>query len=221
MIKVIVADDHALVREGIAALLERTGEIQVIGKAADGNEAVRLTEELKPDVLLIDLSMPNLNGVEALKRITGDGSGTNVLVVSVHLDEAIIIRALRAGAKGYLPKDSFKEELYLAVQTVARGGIYLSPRLAETLLDYLVMGPMAWTAPDPMDRLSPREREVFQLILEGKTNRQIGEHLQISIKTVDKHRTSLMKKLGVHDVTGLMHIALQNGMLYVRDKDPK
>lgn len=213
---IIIADDHALVREGIHALLDRAGDMEVIAEAGDGEEAVRLVEELKPDLLLIDLSMPRLNGIEALQRLTDSGSKTRVIVISIHADEVIVLRALRAGAKGYLLKASFKEELYLAARSAARGQIYLSPQLAEILLTDLISGHEKPVLENPLDKLSSREREVFQLILEGQTNRQMAKLLNLSIKTVDKHRTNLMKKLNVHDVTGLMHIAVQQRMLYVR-----
>lgn len=216
MTSVVLADDHALVRQGIRALLERAGDVQILGEASNGQEAVELVEKLEPDVLLIDLAMPRLNGLDAIERINANHSRTRVIVVSIYADEVLIIRALRAGARGYLPKDSFKEELYQAVRTVARGEVYLSSKVAETVLNSLFSDLPDLTAVSPIERLSPREREVLQLILEGKTNRQIAQVLQISIKTVDKHRTSLMKKLGVHDVTALVHTASKYGMLYVR-----
>lgn len=216
MTSVVLADDHALVRQGIRALLERAGDVQILGEASNGQEAVELVEKLEPDVLLIDLAMPRLNGLDAIERIIANHLRTRVIVVSIYADEVLIIRALRAGARGYLPKDSFKEELYQAVRTVARGEVFLSSKVAETVLNSLFTDLPDADAVNPIERLSPREREVLQLILEGKTNRQIAEVLQISIKTVDKHRTSLMKKLGVHDVTALVHTASRYGMLYVR-----
>jgi len=216
MTTVIVADDHTLVREGIHALLDREGDIQVIGEAADGQEAVTLVEKLKPDVLLIDLSMPRLNGIEAIQRLHESGSKTRVIALSMHADEVMVLRALRGGARGYLLKDSFKEELFFALRAVVRGEIFLSPKLAESVLNDLITGTAVVPVENPIERLSTREREVLQQILEGKTNRQISALLQISIKTVDKHRTNLMKKLDVHDVTGLMHLAVQHGILYVR-----
>ena len=216
MPSIIVADDHALVRQGIRALLERTGDMQVVAEAEDGQQAVQLTLQLQPDILLIDLSMPRLNGLEALQRLAAGGSKTRVIVVSIHADEAIVLRALRSGAKGYLLKSAFQEELFLAVRAAASGEIYLSPKLASIVLDNVISNSKQPLTTNILERLSTREREVFQLILEGNTNRQIGAKLQISIKTVDKHRTNLMKKLGVHDVSGLMHIAVQQGLLYVR-----
>lgn len=215
MTTIILADDHALVREGIRALLERMEDIQVVSEATDGQQAVDLVEKLTPDLLLIDLSMPRLNGIEALHHLKSNSSTTRVIVVSVHTDETIILRALRAGAKGYLLKDSFKEELYLAVRSVARGEVYLSPKLASIVLSDLISGSPEALVQDPLERLSAREREVFQLILESKTNRQIAKLLNLSMKTIDKHRTNLMRKLGVHDIAGLVHIAVEHNLLYV------
>jgi DNA-binding NarL/FixJ family response regulator len=216
MISTVIADDHALVREGIRSLLERAGDVEVVGEASDGEQAVRLVRELKPDLLLIDLSMPRLNGIEALQRLREENSTTRVLVISMHKDESIVLRALRAGAKSYLLKESFKEELYFAVRSAARGEIYLSPKLAGMMLNGLIAGNVDALPVNPLSRLSGREREVMQLILEGNTNRKMAEMLSISVKTVDKHRTNLMRKLNVHDVSGLMHIAIKNGALYER-----
>lgn len=216
MTTIVIADDHALVRAGIRALLEQTQDLKVIGEAADGQEAVERVGELMPDVLMIDLAMPRLNGIEALHRLKSMHSTVGVIVVSVLADEVIILRALREGARGYLLKDSFKEELYFALRSVARGEVYLSPKLAAMVLnDVLVKNPDPGTQ-NPLERLSSREREVFQLILESKTNRQIAQALDLSIKTIDKHRTNLMKKLGVHDIAGLVHIGMQQDLLYVR-----
>jgi RNA polymerase sigma factor (sigma-70 family) len=216
MTRIILADDHALVREGIRALLDRSPDVEVLGEASDGLEALALVESLKPDILLVDLSMPRLNGIETLKRLTAANSKTRIIVVSIHAEETIVKRALRAGAKGYLLKSAFKEELFLAIRAVARGEIYLCASVATLVLSDIINGTDQPHIQDPLERLSTREREIFQLILEGKSNRQMAENLQISIKTVDKHRTNLMKKLQVHDVTGLMHVALQNHMLYAR-----
>jgi DNA-binding NarL/FixJ family response regulator len=216
MISTVIADDHALVREGIRSLLERAGDVEVVGDASDGEQAVRLVRELKPDLLLIDLSMPRLNGIEALQRLREEDSTTRVLVISMRKDEAIVLRALRAGAKSYLLKESFKEELYFAVRSAARGEIYLSPKLGGMMLNGLFAGNVDALPVNPLSRLSGREREVMQLILEGNTNRKMAEMLSISVKTVDKHRTNLMRKLNVHDVSALMHVAIKNGALYER-----
>jgi len=216
MIRIILADDHALVRAGIRALLEHTPDIEVLAEAGDGLEALALVESLQPDILLTDLTMPRLNGIETVTRLTAINSKTRVIVVSIHAEEVIVKRALRAGAKGYLIKSAFKEELFLALRAVARGEIYLCVSVATLVLNDLINNPSQPEMQDPLDRLSSREREIFQLIVEGKSNRQMAENLHISVKTVDKHRTNLMKKLQVHDVTGLMHVALQNQLLYAR-----
>ncbi|MBI4672347.1 MAG: response regulator transcription factor [Chloroflexi bacterium] len=182
MVSIVIADDHTLVREGIRALLERAPDIQVIAEAADGRQAVELVKQLAPDVLLMDLSMPRLNGIGALQQLAAQGLPTRVIVVSVHRDEAFVTRALRYGAKGYLLKDSFKEELFLAIQAVARGEIFLGRHLQDLDLDNFIAGKAELPPPNPIDSLSPRERQVLQLIVEGKTNREVSQLLGISIR---------------------------------------
>lgn len=211
MIRLVLADDHHLVRQGLRALLERAGDVAVVGEAADGQEALALVQRLLPDVLVIDIAMPHLNGVEAVRRLRGLGVKTRALVLSMYEDETLVRQALRNGAKGYLLKRSVSEELLLAVRAVSRGDTFLSPEVAGPVLTPLVAEQPSGDG--PLDRLTSREREVLQLIAEGHTNREIAAHLAISEKTVEKHRGHLMVKLHVHETAGLVRTAIKHGLV--------
>jgi DNA-binding NarL/FixJ family response regulator len=212
-IRVIIADDHHLVRQGIRALLEKADDIEVIAEAADGQEAVELVERLAPDVLVMDIAMPRLNGNQATGRIRALGAVTQVVILSMYSDETLVRQALRSGAKGYLLKRSVTEELLLAVRAASRGEIYLSPAISGSIVaDFLTLQTDA-DASSPLERLTPREREVLQLISEGHTNSAIAQVLTISMKTVEKHRANLMSKLKVHDLAGLMRVAIKHGLI--------
>jgi DNA-binding NarL/FixJ family response regulator len=213
MIRVIVADDHHLVRQGIRALLEKADDIEVIGEAADGQEAVELVERLVPDVLVLDIAMPRLNGTQATARVRALGVATQVVILSMHSDETLVREALRSGARGYLLKRSVTEELLLAVRAASRGEIYLSPAISRSIVADLLMFQADYKS--GFDLLTPREREVLQLIAEGRTNRAIAQMMQVSVKTVEKHRASLMSKLDVHDVAGLTRIAIKHGLVFL------
>jgi len=213
MIRVVLADDHHLVRQGLRALLERAEDVTVLGEAADGAEALALVERLHPDVLVLDLAMPHLNGLEAVARLRGGAGQTRALILSMYADESLVRQALRNGAKGYLLKRAVAEELLLAVRAVARGDTYLSPEVAGPLLTSLVESQDPGDALTPLDRLTSREREVLQLIAEGHTNSQIAAHLALSEKTVEKHRGHLMAKLAVHDTAALVRLALKHGLI--------
>jgi len=213
MICVIVADDHHLVRQGIRALLEKADDIEVIGEAADGQEAVELVERLVPDVLVLDIAMPRLNGTQATARVRALGVATQVVILSMHSDETLVREALRSGARGYLLKRSVTEELLLAVRAASRGEIYLSPAISRSIVADLLMFQADYKS--GFDLLTPREREVLQLIAEGRTNRAIAQMMQVSVKTVEKHRASLMSKLDVHDVAGLTRIAIKHGLVFL------
>jgi DNA-binding NarL/FixJ family response regulator len=212
MIRVVIAEDHHLVRQGLRALLEKAGDIEVVAEAADGQEAVELVGRLLPDVLVIDIAMPHLNGVEAVGRLRGLKVKTRALIVSMYSDDTLVRQALRNGVKGYLLKRAVAEELLLAVRAVARGDTYLSPEVAGPLLTPLVTGQDA-AAPHPLDRLTSREREVLQLIAEGHTNAAIAAHLTLSEKTVEKHRGHLLAKLAVHDTAALVRFAIKHGLV--------
>jgi len=210
VIRVAIADDHHLVREGIRALLERAADIEVIGEANDGIEAVELAQALVPDVLVMDVTMPRRNGIEATEAIRAADLTTEVVMLSMHTEPALVRRSMQAGAKGYVLKGSVTEELLLAVRAADRGATYLSPVASASILETPASSnePLA-----SRDKLTPRELEVLQLIGEGLTNRAIGSQLGISVKTVERHRTRLMAKLDAHSIVELMREAFRRGLL--------
>jgi DNA-binding NarL/FixJ family response regulator len=213
MIRAVIADDHHLVRQGIRALLEKAGDIEVVGEAADGQQAIELVQHLLPDVLVIDIAMPRLNGVEAVARIRALGVKTRALILSMYSDETLVRQALRNGASGYLLKRAISEELLLAVRAVSRGEAFLSPEVSGPLLAKLLDGQPDSADADPLSRLTSREREVLQLVAEGNTNGEIAQSLNLSEKTVEKHRASLMAKLCLHDTAGLVRAAIRLGLI--------
>jgi len=214
MIRVVVAEDHHLVRQGIRALVEKAQDIEVIGEAADGQEALELVDQLAPDVLVIDIAMPRLDGLQAIGRMQADGVVTRAVVLSMYSDEALVRQALRKGAKGYLPKRSVAEELLLAIRAANRGDIYLSPAVARSIATELLELQTGVEPSGPSERLTSREREVLQLVAEGHTNRAIAQMLQISVKTVEKHRSNLMSKLHVHGLAGLIRTAVKHRLVF-------
>jgi DNA-binding NarL/FixJ family response regulator len=215
MIRVVLADDHHLVRTGIRALLEKAGDIEVVGEAADGQEAVELVERLQPDVLVIDIAMPRLTGIQALERVRTLGENTRVVILSMHSGGPLVRQALRAGAIGYLLKHSVTEELLLAVRAASRGETYLSPPVSSIVKDGYLNPQADEPTADPMEQLTSREREVLHLIAEGHTNNEISELMNISVNTVEKHRTNLMTKLDIHDVAGLTLFAVKHGLIFL------
>lgn len=213
MITVVIVDDHNLVRQGIKAILEKVNYIKVIGEAADGREAVELINQLKPNVALMDISLPSLNGVQAVAKIQAMCIETRAVILSMYSDIVMVRQALQNGAKGYLLKQSVTEELLLAIQAASRGEIYLSPAIAKDfVLNSLAFGGKESSS---HNQLSLREQEVLQLITEGHTNNAIAHSLTISVKTVEKHRTSIMEKLNVHDTAGLVKAAIKNGLIKI------
>jgi DNA-binding NarL/FixJ family response regulator len=214
VIRVIVADDHHLVRQGIRALLEKADDIEVVGEAADGQEAVELVERLTPNVLVMDIAMPRLSGNQAIGRVRALGVATQVVILSMYSDETLVRQALRNGAKGYLLKRSVTEELLLAIRAASRGEIYLSPAVSRSVVVDLLTLQTDADASSPFERLTSREREVLQLISEGHTNNAIALVLQVSVKTVEKHRANLMSKLNVHDLAGLIHVAIKHDLIF-------
>jgi DNA-binding NarL/FixJ family response regulator len=210
MIRVVVADDHAIVRAGVRALLEREEDVQIVGEAEDGKSAVEQVEQHHPEVLLIDLTMPGSNGVEAITRVRRQAPATRVLVLSMHAAPEYVRPALRAGAHGYVVKGSGLDDLVSAVRAIAAGQRFLDAKAGQVVLtDDLSPGAL----PDDLDRITPREREVLQLVAEGHTNREISERLGISPKTVDTHRMSVMRKLGIHDAQALTRFAVRRGLI--------
>lgn len=203
-VRVLIADDHPLLRDGLKSLLTRE-RFNVVGEASDGAEAVRLAEHLKPDVAVLDLTMPVLNGLEAAREM--QAAGTRVAILSVHREDHYVLEALRAGVKAYVLKSQASREIAEAIRQVSRGGVYLSPGLSEVLFQ-------AYVQKDPdQDPLSPRERQVLQLVAEGRTTKQIAHILDVSIKTADSHRTRLMKKLDIHETAGLVRYAIRRGIV--------
>ncbi|HZD10308.1 MAG TPA: response regulator transcription factor [Candidatus Binatia bacterium] len=213
MIRVIIADDHHLVRQGIKALLESCDDIEVVGEAATGHEAVELARELEPHVVVMDIAMPRMDGSQASEQILDLDKPIEVVILSMHSDAILAQQLLRQGVKGYLLKNSIGEELPMAVRSASRGKLYLSPAISDSVLTTL-MSP-GETAESPSDLLTPREREVLQLIAEGHTNSAIAEILTISVKTVEKHRASVMSKLDVHDLPSLMRVAIKYGLVFL------
>lgn len=214
MIRVVVADDHQLVRQGICALLERHSDIQVVGQASDGRAAVEMARQLDPDVLVMDISMPLLNGIQATLHVRSTNSHTQVLILSMYADEALVRQALRYGARGYLLKSSVAEELVLATRSASRGDVYLSPAISGSIVSGFLGAERESPVCDLYDLLTPRELEILQLIAEGYTNSGIAAMLGIVTKTVEKHRSNLMGKLGVHDLAALVQVALQNRLIF-------
>jgi DNA-binding NarL/FixJ family response regulator len=214
MIRVVIAEDHHLVRQGIQALLEKAHDIEVVGEAANGQQALEQVARHYPDVVLMDLAMPHLSGLEAIERIHTLDVETNIVVLSMHSDETLVREALRKGAKGYLLKRSVTEELLLAIRAAVRGQIYLSPMVSRAVLDDFFAHPSK-SEQGGIERLTPREREVLQLIAEGHTNNTIAHHMGVSVKTVEKHRANLMAKLDMHDVAGLTRLAIKHGLVFL------
>jgi DNA-binding NarL/FixJ family response regulator len=209
MITVILADDHPVVRDGLCFLLNSQNDIKVIGTADNGHEAVQLADKLNPDVAVMDIAMPLLNGIEATQQITATHPHTRVMILSIHFTSVHIQRALQAGAMGYLLKESAGEEVVEAIRTVYEGRRYLSRKIAETVVeDYVRQG-----GGDVLEGLSPRERQVLQLIAEGKTSSEAAEVLFLSVKTVETYRSRFMQKLGLRDMTALVKFAIQHGII--------
>ena len=211
-IRVLIADDHALVRAGIRALVEKIEGIVVVGEAGKGNEALELLRDLRPDLMLLDITMPDGGGFDVLEQVTKKYPEIKIIVLTVHEAGEYAIRALREGAAGFLPKSAASTELEQAIHAVIRGEVYISPETSrKTLLEY---GKGA-TKRDLLATLSPRQREVLRLIAEGKTTKQIAQLLEISVKTVETHRAQLMERLGIHDVAGLVRYAIIVGLIEV------
>jgi DNA-binding NarL/FixJ family response regulator len=211
VIKLVIADNHALVRAGFRSLVEDLGDIEVIGEADNGRTALHLVETTKPDLVLMDIAMPELNGLEATARITHDFPAVRVLIVSMHANEEYVYQALKAGAVGYLLKDSGPEELELAIHAIAQGETYLSPAVSKHVVNDYVR--RLGQDEDPLDQITPRQREILQLIAEGKNTKQIAEILYISTKTVETHRSQLMDRLDIHDIAGLVRYAIRIGLV--------
>lgn len=212
-LRILLADDHTLVRQGLRKVLEERPEWDVVAEAGDGREAVRLAEQLKPDVCVLDIAMPLLNGVEATRQIARRVPTTRILVLSMYSDEAYVAQILQAGAAGYILKDSADVDLIQAVSEVARGKSFFSPPIARVMLDDYVRQLAEKGISDRFDSLSDREREVFQLIAEGKVNKEIATLLSISPSTVETHRARIMEKLDLHSAAEIVLYAVRRGVI--------
>jgi DNA-binding NarL/FixJ family response regulator len=210
-LRVLLADDHKLVRAGIRSLLERLPGLDVVAEASDGKEALLLVEEHQPQVVLMDLSMPGLNGIEATRYLTRKFPQVRVLILSIYSDEEHVYQSLRAGAAGYLMKGAATEELELAIRSVARGGTYLSPPVSKpVIMEYIRRTNVGLGV---REGISARQSQILKLIAEGETTKQVAMHLAISVKTVETHRSALMRRIGVRDVAGLVRYAVKVGLV--------
>jgi DNA-binding NarL/FixJ family response regulator len=207
-ITILLADDHSVVRQGFRRILESQPDMQIVGEAANGRQAIEQATKLLPDVVVMDVAMPELNGIEATRRLMESSPRTRVLALSMHKDAVYVREILRAGARGYLLKDAIDADLLAAVRSVAKGEAYLSPAIADAVLtDY------RQHVTDPIDLLTSREREVLQLIAEGKTNKEIATTLKLSVYTVDAHRGRIMEKLNLHSTGELVRFAVRKGLI--------
>jgi DNA-binding NarL/FixJ family response regulator len=209
--RVLLVDDHQLVRAGMRALIDRLAGFEVVGEAGDGRESLQLAAKLQPDLILMDVLMPELDGVDATARLAAVAPHARVLMLSMNADVQYVLRALQGGAAGYLLKNTGPAELELAMRAVARGETYLSPAVSKHVIDGYVR--RADVSADPLDRLTPRQREVLQLIAEGATTKEIARKLNISPKTAETHRAQLMQELDVHEIAGLVRFAIRHGLV--------
>lgn len=208
MIRVLLADDHAMVRKGFRMILEAQPDMEISGEAGNGREAVELAEKLHPDVVVMDVAMPELNGIEATRRLAASSPHSRVLALSMHKDSVYVREILRAGARGYLLKDSIDTDLINAVRAVAKGDGYISPGVSDAVLsDY------RRHVTDPLDLLTSREREVLQMIAESKTNKEIAVSLNLSVYTIEAHRGKIMEKLNLHSTGELVRFAVRHGLV--------
>jgi DNA-binding NarL/FixJ family response regulator len=207
-IRILLADDHAVVRQGFKMILAAQPDMEIVGEAGNGREAVEAAAQLRPDVIVMDVAMPELNGIEATRRIAENAPHTRVLALSMHKDSVYVREVLRAGARGYLLKDSPAPELVAAVRAVASGEGYLSPAVSNAVLD-----DYRKHVTDPIDLLTSREREVLQMLAEGKTNKEVAEVLNLSVYTVDAHRGRIMEKLNLHSINELVRFAVRKGLI--------
>ena len=206
--RILLADDHAVVRQGFKMILSAQTDMEIVGEAANGREAVELAQQLHPDVVVMDVAMPELNGIEATRRPIAENPHTRVIALSMHKDSVYVREILRAGARGYLLKDSGAGDLVTAIRAVANGESYLSPAVSNAVLD-----DYRRHVTNPIDLLTSREREVLQMLAEGKTNKEIAVILNLSVYTVDAHRGRIMEKLNLHSINELVRFAVRNGLI--------
>jgi two-component system, NarL family, response regulator NreC len=213
-IRILLADDHNVLRDGLRLLLERQPGFAVVAEAADGRATVAAVAEHQPDVVVMDIAMPGMNGIEATRRIAEKFPQTGVVILSMHCDESYVIRSLKAGARGYLLKDSMKADLISAITAVAKGKSFFSPKVSRILQEDYMQALESRDTEDTYDLLTDREREILQLIAEGKTNKEVANLLDLSLYTVDTHRTHILQKLDLHSVPELILYAVRKGIIY-------
>ncbi len=212
-VRVLIADDHGIVRKGLRLQLEQQDGFEVVGEATDGREAVRFAEELVPDVVIMDIAMPNLNGIDATAQMVKRNPQLRVIILSMHSDESYLTRALSAGAKGYLLKETADLDLYRAVQAVAQGKVFFSPAIANTLLEDYMRHLQQRGLQDSYDLLTDREKEILQLLAEGKSNKEVATTLELSTYTVETHRTHIMQKLNLHSSADIVLYAVRKKII--------
>lgn len=217
MIRVVLAEDHHLVRQGIRLILEKAADIQVLAEAENGQQLVHLVQTLQPDVVVMDINMPELNGIQAAAQIQQLPVETRIVILSVHSDETLIRQALRNGVKGYLLKRSVTEDLLLAIRSAHQGEFYLSPTISKIVSQQALTGSPDDKSYRPFDTLSAREYEVLKFVAEGYTNKRIAQTMHLSIKTVEKHRANLMSKLNVYDVASLVRLAIKHRVIFLEE----
>ena len=211
--RIIIAEDHTILREGLRSLLSSDPDLEIVGEAQDGQEAIRCVEKLKPNLVLMDLSMPRMNGLDAIKEIKKRSAETRILVLTVHKNEEYIVATLRAGADGYALKDSTHAELGIAIKNVLSGNHYISPGISGRVIEGYLEGRKPLKATSPFETLTQRERGILKMIAEGYKNKEIADYLCISVKTVEKHRANLMQKLDLHSVSVLTAFAMEKGLV--------
>lgn len=210
-IRIILADDHKIIRDGLRALLEKEPDMEVVGEAQDGLTTIKLAKKLLPNIVIMDIGMPDMNGIDATRQIFSETQGIKVIALSMHSDRRFVLQMLKAGASGYLLKDSAFEELASAIKTVMAGQPYLSPKITDVVIkEYIVSLPK--NEESVFTKITPREREVLQLIAEGKTTKQIAAFLNVSVKTIETHRQQIMEKLDIHSIAELTKYAIREGL---------
>ncbi len=212
---ILIVEDHTIVREGLKALLEMDPDLEVTGEAEDGHQAVKLAIKLEPDLILMDLAMPRMHGLQAVREISKRSQHSRILVLTVHKDEEYILASFKAGAQGYVLKDATHAELKMAIKTVLSGKRYVTPDISDLIIDGFVEGRRQELPSSAWESLTPREQEILKLVAEGNRNRQIANLLCISPKTVERHRANLMKKLNIHNATALTAMAIDKGLVSI------
>ena len=213
MIRIILADDHAVMRRGLRLVLEEQEDFQVVGEARDGREAVALVEALKPDVAVLDITMPNMNGIEAARQISAKQLGVSIVVLSMHSDEGYVLRALKAGARAYLLKDSAESDLMAAIHAVGGGKAFFSPAISKLIVEDYMRQMAEHEVEDSYELLTAREREILQMLAEGRSNKEVASTLNLSLYTVQTHRSNILDKLNLHGIPELILYAVRKGVI--------